>query len=130
MVKRTRPKWDLGRKVGLWLADQKAAGREPSTVQDLAREIRTDWGTVNGWIRRGQRPRSDILLRLARVMGADIVWLADDTKPYPPPDAVTALPILLEMLDEGEQRTLAEVLRDPVERRAWIASWSARRGRS
>lgn len=84
---------------------------------------------MRAWIQRGSRPRSDILRRLAERMGADVAWLTDDSKAYPPPDAATSLNVVLRMISEDEQRTLAEILRDPVERRAWIAAWSSRRGR-
>lgn len=129
MGKRARPKWDLGRKVSLWLADQKSAGRTPSSRKELADLIGVDWGTVNAWITRGSRPRSDILHRLAQIMGADPAWLADDSRGYPPPDAAQSLSVVLRMITDDEQKTLAEILRDPVERRAWIAAWSSRRGR-
>lgn len=130
VTKAPRPRWNFGRKVALWLADQKAAGLEPASPTALARAVEVDQKTVVGWIEKGQEPRASTARRVALAMGADLEWLTDDAKPYPPPDASGALGILLKMIPAAEQDRLLVILRDPAERRAWLASWSARRGES
>jgi transcriptional regulator with XRE-family HTH domain len=128
--RKDRPRWDLGSKVAHWLADQKRARAEPSNVLALARLVGVDEGTVRGWIEDGASPRSRTVRRLAEIMGADLTWLTDDAKPYPPPDVATSLGVVLKMVPAEQHQALAEILRDPVERRRWIASWNAGRGRA
>lgn len=130
---RTRSKWDFGRKVGLLLADRRTAGLSPSTPAALAREVSNvvpcDSGTVYGWIDDGARPRSDRARVVAAILGVDFGWLTDDSQGYPPKENAANLSTALALLPVNERRVLEEILRDATERRAWIASWSARRGR-
>jgi hypothetical protein len=130
---RSRPKWDFGKKVGHLLADRRAAKQHPYTASALAREvsrtINTDPGAVMDWIQKGSRPRADRGMAVAAVLGVDYVWLCDDRAGYPPKEPSANLAVALSLLPANEKAVLAEILRDPIGRRAWLASWSALRGR-
>jgi hypothetical protein len=130
MVKRTRPRWDFGRKVALLLADRKAAGVEPTNAAALALRVGCDPGTVYGWIQEGSRPRTDKGRLVAELLGVPLEWLTNDAEPYPPKNSAASLAAALSLLPESEREILQMILRDPVERRAWLASYSARRGGS
>jgi transcriptional regulator with XRE-family HTH domain len=128
VVQRKRPTWDFGRKVALLLADRQANGLEPTSGVELALRVGCDSGTVYGWINDGARPRSDRGRKVAQVLGVPYEWLTDDQASYPPRDNATSLAAALSLLPDAERQDLAKILRDPVERRAWLAHWRARRG--
>lgn len=39
---------------------------------------------ISNYLAKPQNPRSDIALRLAKVLGVDVAWLIDDVQDWPP----------------------------------------------
>jgi hypothetical protein len=135
VAKRARSKWDLGKKVALLLRDRQNNGQKPATGEALAEAISElgvpcDSGTVYGWIKDGARPRSDRARLVAQVLGVPFDWLTDDAQAYPPKSSAASPSVALSSLPEDQREVLERILRDPLERRAWIASWNARHSRS
>lgn len=83
-ARKTRPEWDLGRKVARLLQERAERGEEPTSPTALARLIPIDPGAVMDWIRRGASPRSKTGRRVAEVLGVDAAWLLDDTAGWKP----------------------------------------------
>jgi transcriptional regulator with XRE-family HTH domain len=120
-----RGTWDAGRKIGAWLADE-TLNPERLTCADLARRIGVAYMTISFWVRRGTTPSYRNLLAVARVMGVDLEWLADDVRSYPPDRADSADAVWVSIPEE-ERAALREVLIDAAERAALIAAARARR---
>ncbi len=127
--KQLRPTWDFGRKVRRLLDDRKEQGTEPSTPAALAYLLGLDPGTAMDWIHLGRSPRSKTGRAVARVLGVDPSWLLDDELPYPAPKWATSLDAVLRQVPSDQLGPLAEILKDPIERKRWIASWLAGGGK-
>lgn len=121
-----RPKWDLGRKVSHWLAQQHADGREPSSPTALARLLSVGQKTVWHWITEGRQPAARTAKKLADAMGVSLDWLTDDEQPWPPRDM--EIEAVLRLIPSDQIAVIARILRDPMQRAAWIAAWQATHG--
>jgi transcriptional regulator with XRE-family HTH domain len=102
---------------------------EPTNAAALALRIGCDSGTIYGWIQEGAMPRADRGRAVAETLGVPFEWLTNDAESYPPKNNAVSLAAALSLLPESEREAFSKILRDPVERRAWIASWNARQGR-
>lgn len=111
------------------LADRKSNGLHPGIEAELARLVGISSSAVYGWEKRGSRPRSDIAQRVAAALEVDASWLTDPERPYADKDAGASLATVLTLIPSEERSALAKILADPVERRAWVAAWLARRTR-
>lgn len=110
----------FGQKVAYWLADQKAARRDPRTPTALAREVGIDQSTVFNWIEKGRRPRSDLASKVAAVMGVPLEWLTNDAAAaFPRPEGLQVDTVIAALTAE-ERKALLAALRDPRMRRAIV----------
>ena len=127
---RPRPRSDVGRKVAIWLAEQKVNKRKPSTEGALAKLIGVDRKTIVHWETKGGRPTYQILRRLALAMGVDMKDLTDDERPEASEATDAALDAVWRMMPREQKIRLAPLLKDPQRRAAWIAAWEATSVRS
>lgn len=116
------PPYSVGWKVARWLQHQRTTGGTPANPTALARAVGCDNKTVEGWIKRGNRPRADLVDKLARVMGVSLDWLGSPKSGWPPPDDMQQrLSALLAASSPAEQVAILEALGDPKMRRALAA---------
>lgn len=120
--------WPFGRKVGLWLEDNRLAGRSPSTVTALARDVGVSQPAMRLYVMGDRTPKADVAQRVAELMRCSVEYLLDPGQPYPPPDPASSFEMAVGFIPPEEREALRRILADPVERRAWIASWRARQG--
>lgn len=103
----------LGDKVRAWLDRQRRDRLSPATERALSDDLGIHHSTVGSWIKDGRRPRSDIVGRLALIMGVPQEWLTDDTKPATPIPIRAGVDDLLRDLSPSEKAAVRASLRDP-----------------
>jgi hypothetical protein len=85
---KNRPKWDVGRKVARWLADNATAGKGPKTKAALHRATGISEMQIGNYIRLGSRPGQHNLRALAQVMCVDMEWLGNDARGWEERDVI------------------------------------------
>lgn len=109
----------VGPKVKRWLTEQQLRNARPSNQTELADELEIDQTTVSSWIQKGTRPRSDILRRLAQLMGVKQEWLTSPGKDKAEPDDMSVDALLAEMSPQ-ERAWLVKGLQQQHVRRAVV----------
>lgn len=111
------------RKILLWLADRAMSMRHLSTMCGFTPS------TLHRWVRNGAKMPATALTTLSNATQLPAWYWLDETAPYPPDPRVLTAEAVFQSIPQEERERLAPILADPVERRAWLASWSARRAR-
>jgi hypothetical protein len=101
---------------------------DPSNPTALSRMLGVTHTAVNKWIQIGSKPRTAVAVKLAALSGHRLEDWIHDGRPLPQKSRSDVLDSLLRLIPDVERAALVQVLRDPSERRAWIASWFARQG--